>query len=90
MKIFPGEVEHVIKSCTGVADVIVYAQASEQYGEIPCADVVPEPDAILSSDVLRKHCYAFLSPHQVPKQFYIVERLEKTFSGKNKLKRSGA
>ncbi|MBN2642532.1 MAG: long-chain fatty acid--CoA ligase [Victivallales bacterium] len=90
MKIFPGEVEHVIKSCTGVADVIVYAQASEQYGEIPCADVVPESDAILSSDVLRKHCYAFLSPHQVPKQFYIIECLEKTFSGKNKLKRSGA
>ena len=87
MKIFPGEVEHVIRSCPGVTDVMVYAQASEQYGEIPCADVVPEPDAVPATDALRKHCYAFLSPHQVPKQFYIVERLEKTFSGKNRLKR---
>jgi len=87
MKIFPGEVESVIKSFPGVTEVMVYGIADTEYGELPCADVIGS--AVDIAD-LRRHCYEHLSSWKVPKEFNVVDRIEKTLSGKNKLKRKSS
>ncbi len=87
MKIFPGEVESVIKTYPGVADTVVYGVANAEYGELPCADVVGNN---LDIAEIRRHCYESLSPWKVPKEFLVVDRIEKTLSGKNKLKRKSS
>lgn len=85
MKIFPYEVEAVLRSFPAVADVSVYPVPDALYGETPHADIVfktdaGDRDALLEQ--LRKFCYANLSAHQVPKSFNLRDRLERTASGK--------
>ena len=85
MKIFPYEVEEVLRSFPAIEDVMVYPVKDAVYGEKPQADIVFKTgagsrDKLL--DELRKFCYANLAPYQVPKGFNICDVLEHTASGK--------
>ena len=85
MKIFPYEVEEMLRSFPAVEDVSVYPVKDALYGEKPQADIVFKADAGNHDellDELRKFCYANLAPYQVPKGFNICDKLEHTASGK--------
>ncbi len=87
MKVFPDEVESVLNQHPAVRESLVYATAHPQYGELPCADIVPsgEADAAeLDTTGIRRFCYRRLASYKVPKEFRRVARLEKTASGKLK------
>ncbi|OGV52670.1 MAG: hypothetical protein A2X49_16490 [Lentisphaerae bacterium GWF2_52_8] len=86
MKVFPGEVENVIRSFPGVADAILYGELDPRHGEMPVADVVLHGgggDASLKY-ALRRHCYAHLESYKVPKEIHFIAELEKTLSGKTR------
>jgi long-chain acyl-CoA synthetase len=91
MKIFPDEVEAVVDQHPAVRESLVYGTAHPRYGELPCADIVLAEDVQateVDSGEIRRFCYRHLAPHEVPKEFRCVARLEKTASGK--LKRGAA
>ncbi|MDF7823374.1 AMP-binding protein [Pontiellaceae bacterium B12227] len=81
MKVFPYEVEAVLEQCAGVQASLVYAEPHPRYGQLPCARVVAPG---LSPEDLRRFCYEHLESYKVPKKFELVERLERTASGKIK------
>jgi long-chain acyl-CoA synthetase len=83
MKVFPYEVEDVLNRHPAIRESLVYGVAHPQYGQLPCARLVLRAGAS-APDIteLRRFCYARLAPYKVPKEFAVVERLERTASGK--------
>ena len=51
LKVFPGEVEEVLRLDSSLADVAVVGVADERLGEVPVAFVVLRTDASLDTDV---------------------------------------
>ncbi|MFH2057490.1 MAG: long-chain fatty acid--CoA ligase [Pseudomonadota bacterium] len=86
MKIFPEEVEEVIKSFDNVLEVRVFAESHDIYGQLPVAEVVLADNDKLDSFKLKKYCLQKLDSYKVPKEFIQVESIEKTPS--QKIKRS--
>ncbi len=84
MKIFPSEVESVLKRYPLIQESLVYGVAHPEYGNLPMADIVLRKGRENSFDAqsLRAFCYQHLAKYKVPKEFRCVERLEKTVSGK--------
>lgn len=85
MKIFPYEVEDILRSFKTVKDASVYGIKDPIYGEKPQADIVFNTDTKSDDELLnelRKFCYANLAPYKVPKAFNICDELERTVSGK--------
>jgi acyl-coenzyme A synthetase/AMP-(fatty) acid ligase len=67
-KVFPGDVEAVIRELPDVADVTVYGQPNAILGQVVCADVEfadPGDGQALRASI-KRHCIARLLPHQVP------------------------
>jgi len=81
MKIFAAEVEAVLNQHPCVSESLVYGVADPVYGQIPVARVVRR-DAELDARTLRRFCYARLSSYKVPKRIEMVDRLDRTRSGK--------
>jgi long-chain acyl-CoA synthetase len=91
MKVFPEEVESVLNQHPAVGESLVYAKPHPQYGELPCADIVPSggtQTSDLDATEMRRFCYRHLAPYKVPKEFRFVPDLDRTASGK--LKRARA
>jgi long-chain acyl-CoA synthetase len=86
MKIFPSEVESVLDQHPLVQESVVYGLKHPEYGALPVADLVLRPGCEDSLDVdeLRAFCYRHLAKYKVPKEFYCVQRIKKTLSGKLK------
>lgn len=74
-KIFPEEVEAVIRQHKSVQDVIVYCENNKL-----CADIVLLDD--INVDEIKKYCITHLAPFKVPYKFAKHEKLEKTLSNK--------
>ena len=84
MKIFPQEVEEVLNRHPLVRESLVYGMPHPVYGELPVAKIVPASPSCGDSglDELRRFCYHHLASYKVPKEFKLVDLLEKTASGK--------
>ena len=80
MKVFPEEVEIVLNRYPGIKESRVYGKVHPQYGQIVCTDIVVTESVVL--DNLRLDCYRKLAKYKVPKEFYFVDVLPKTMSGK--------
>jgi acyl-CoA synthetase (AMP-forming)/AMP-acid ligase II len=82
-KVYPEEVESVLKAHPAVADALVIGRPDERYGEqvtalIQAPDGTPPP----SLEVLQSHCRGQLAGYKLPRALYAVERIERTPSGK--------
>jgi long-chain acyl-CoA synthetase len=86
MKIFPQEVEAVLNRHPAIRESLVTGAPHPRFGELPVARIVLQGEA--AGDVapvdLRRFCYERLAQYKVPKEFVVVDRLEKTASGKLK------
>jgi acyl-CoA synthetase (AMP-forming)/AMP-acid ligase II len=78
MNVYPAELEAEILAFDGVHDVAVFGVPDERWGQKVCAAVVGEVDLDELTTRLRKD----LAGYKQPKEFFVVEQLPRTASGK--------
>lgn len=77
------EVEGVLASHPGVADVAIIGVPDERTGERVCAVVVARPGAEVTLSSVFEHCQAHgLSKHKTPERLEIVDALPRNLTGK--------
>jgi malonyl-CoA/methylmalonyl-CoA synthetase len=79
--VYPVEVEEVLLRCPGVAEVAVTGTASDEWGEVVTAWVVPDgpPPTV---DALRDFCLGRLAAYKQPRLVRVVESLPRNALGK--------
>jgi fatty-acyl-CoA synthase len=81
-KVFPEEVEAVLKSHPDVFDALVVGIPDERFGERVAAVVAPRDGATVTLDGIAAHARAHLARYKVPRSLAVVERIERTPAGK--------
>ncbi len=82
-KVYPEEVEAVLKAHAAVFDAVVVGVADDRWGERVVAVVQPRPPLpppTLPS--LQEHARAHLAGYKVPRELVLVETIERSPSGK--------
>jgi acyl-CoA synthetase (AMP-forming)/AMP-acid ligase II len=82
LKVFPGEVEEVLRLDSSLADVAVVGVADDRLGEVPVAFVVLRTDAELDTGALDDLARAHLAPYKVPVRYEVVGALPRNEVGK--------
>ena len=82
LKIYPGDVEEVLRADPSVADVCVAGVPDRRVGEMPWAWVVLAPGAVLDANALQQRCREKLAPYAVPAGFEVVDELPRNDVGK--------
>ena len=80
--IYPREVEEVLLTAPGVAEVAVVGAPDPEWGEIVVAFVVPQQGAALDSKALDAFCLDHIARFKRPKRYEIVDALPKNNYGK--------
>lgn len=80
-KVFPEQVEEVLRLSPGVADAAVIAVPDDRLGEVPVALVVTT-DGTVDTGALERLCRRHLSPYKVPVAFEPVPSLPRNAIGK--------
>jgi acyl-CoA synthetase (AMP-forming)/AMP-acid ligase II len=78
LKVYPAEVEEVLRAAPGVEDVAVLGVADVRLGEVPVAFVVGRFDPAALEAYAREH----LAPYKVPVRFEGIDRLPRNEIGK--------
>jgi acyl-CoA synthetase (AMP-forming)/AMP-acid ligase II len=81
-KVFPEEVEAALKAHDTVADAVVVGVPSERWGEQVTAVVQPAAGAAPTLEELQEHCRTLIAGYKVPRAVCVVERVERSPSGK--------
>jgi fatty-acyl-CoA synthase len=81
-KVFPEEVEAVLKSHADVFDAIVVGVPDTRWGEAVVAVIAPRTGHALSLDVLVEHCRATLAGYKLPRHLVVVDEVSRTPAGK--------
>ncbi|WP_240044341.1 class I adenylate-forming enzyme family protein [Nocardioides albidus] len=81
VNVYPTEVEQVLGTCPGVADVAVYGRDDPQWGQRVCAAVVVT-GAGASEETLRAFAREQLAPPKRPKEYVFWAELPRTLTGK--------
>jgi len=82
-KIFPEEVEAVVRSHPDVMDAIVVGAPDERFGQRVAAIVEPRPGRRPPSlEAIQDHCRGHLAGYKIPRQLHVVEKIERSPSGK--------
>ena len=80
--IYPVEVEQVIQTLAGVAEVGVVGVPNAEWGEAVAAYVVRTPGADLDAAAVVEHCRAHLASYKKPRHVFFVDELPRTTVGK--------
>jgi acyl-CoA synthetase (AMP-forming)/AMP-acid ligase II len=81
-KVYPEEVESVLKAHADVFDAVVVGVADARWGERVVAIVQPRPAAAPALDVLQQHCRDHLAGYKLPREVVLVEMIERSPAGK--------
>jgi acyl-CoA synthetase (AMP-forming)/AMP-acid ligase II len=82
-KIFPEEVEAVVRNHPDVMDAIVVGAPDERFGQRVAAIVEPRPGHTAPSlEVVQEHCRGHVAGYKVPRQLHVVDKIERSPSGK--------
>ncbi|HEX6418761.1 MAG TPA: acyl-CoA synthetase [Acidimicrobiales bacterium] len=81
-KVFPEEVEGVLKAHPAVYDCLVVGVPDDRWGEAVAAVVQPVPGASPGLDEIAAHCKASLAGYKAPKRLILVDRVVRSPSGK--------
>jgi long-chain acyl-CoA synthetase len=80
--IYPREVEEVLLTAPGVAEVAVVGAPDPEWGEVVVAFVVARPGAELAEPALDAHCLERIARFKRPKRYVFVDALPKNNYGK--------
>ncbi|MDP3521096.1 MAG: AMP-binding protein [Hydrogenophaga sp.] len=80
--IYPREVEEVLLTAPGVAEVAVVGAPDAEWGEVVVAFVVPLPGAASTPETLDQHCLTQMARFKRPKRYLLVDSLPKNNYGK--------
>jgi long-chain acyl-CoA synthetase len=80
--IYPREVEEVLLTVPGVAEVAVVGAPDPEWGEVVVAFVVTAPGAVVSDEALDAQCLARIARFKRPKRYLRVDALPKNAYGK--------
>ena len=81
-KVFPEEVEEVLKTHPTVADAAVVGIPDERFGEAICALVEPQPGAHIDQAELVAHVKAHLAGYKAPKRVIPIASVGRAANGK--------
>ncbi len=81
-KVYPEEVESVLKAHRDVFDALVVGIADERWGQRVVAIVQPRAPAAPGLDLLQEHCRDRLAGYKVPRELVLVDTIERSPSGK--------
>lgn len=82
LNISTSEVESVIATLDGVADVCVCGIPDPTRDEFVAAVIVKKPESDLTIERVRSHCQANLAPYKIPERIEFCEALPRTSVGK--------
>lgn len=80
MNVYPAEVEAVIASVPGVAEVAVVGSPHPRWGQAVVAVVVPQPGLDLDLDAVRDRCRDRLAGYKKPTEILLASELPRTVS----------
>ena len=78
VNVYPDDVESVLLACPGVAQIAVFGVEDEQWGQRVCAAIVGD---VAEADI-REWAASHLAAFKRPKDYYRLEDLPRTESGK--------
>jgi len=81
-KVFPDEVEGVLKGHPDVADAVVVGLPDDRFGERVAAVVQARPGHTIDAEALTRHAHERLSSPKVPRQIITVGEIHRSPSGK--------
>jgi fatty-acyl-CoA synthase len=81
-KVYPEEVEGLLREHPALADCLVVGVPDERFGEMVVALAVPAAGAELDEPTLDAWCRGRLSGYKRPKRFFVVDTLERSAAGK--------
>jgi fatty-acyl-CoA synthase len=81
-KVYPEEVELVLRAHPDVFDCVVVGLPDNRWGEMVVALVEPANGATLEPDALAAHARATLAGYKVPKRFVTLDSLQRSPAGK--------
>ena len=81
-KVFPEEVEAVLKGHPAVYDALVVGVPDDRWGERVVAVAQLRPGASLTLDEVQSHCRAELAGYKVPRDLTVVEEIRRGPNGK--------
>jgi acyl-CoA synthetase (AMP-forming)/AMP-acid ligase II len=89
-KVYPEEVEEVLKTHASVEDALVFGIADDKWGQAVTAVVSLSPGEELDEAALRAFVRESLAGYKSPKRIYAVERMFRAPNGKADYKRAAA
>jgi acyl-CoA synthetase (AMP-forming)/AMP-acid ligase II len=81
-KIFPEEVEEVLKAHPEVEDAIVVGVPDDRWGQRVAAVVQPRASCNPAVSSVEAHCRKHIAGYKVPKEFHFVGKVQRQPSGK--------
>ncbi|NUP02835.1 MAG: acyl-CoA synthetase [Nonomuraea sp.] len=81
-KVFPEEVEAVLKGHPAVFDAVVTGVPDERWGSRVAAVVEPRPGVEVTAADLDAHCRTLLSGYKVPRSYAFVKEMVRSPAGK--------
>ncbi len=81
-KIFPEEVESVLKAHPAIMDVLVVGLPDERWGQRVAAVIEGRPTATLDAASIEAHVRKHLAGYKCPKQLFVCPKVERQPSGK--------
>jgi len=81
-KVYPEEVELVLREHPDLLDAVVVGVPDERFGEMVVAVVAPRPGCTLDPAALADHARSRLAGYKRPKEFVVVDDLQRSAAGK--------
>jgi 3-oxocholest-4-en-26-oate---CoA ligase len=82
-KVYPEEVEAVLKSHSAIVDAVVVGVPDPRFGEQVAAVIQAVPGvSVPDLDEIQAHCRVQLAGHKVPRQVFVVDLVPRSPSGK--------
>jgi 3-oxocholest-4-en-26-oate---CoA ligase len=81
-KVYPEEVEEVVKRFPGVADAAVFGVPDDKFGEAVVAVVETSPGVVLDEREVIAHVRALLAAFKAPKHVLTVDTVGRAANGK--------
>ena len=85
-KVYPEEVEVVLRDHPAVADCVVVGVPNARFGEMVVAVVAPEPGATLDDASLDEFARGRLAGYKRPRRYVVIDDLDRSAAGKANLR----